>query len=154
VGLLSDKDKFLFLNRTETIDLVLEGLSKIKLPKPLRLVPLTASSGQNIRTQIRSVLGPTVVAHTTLTDAVSSLKTGGGSIVFVDDNIASGTQASRQLDIFMGGVIEKPQGNYVAEKLDDASSQTAASTFEHGQNPGARCSMEADGSLPPPRGHR
>lgn len=66
IGLLRDKDKFLFLNRTETIDLVLEGLSRINLPKPLRLVPLTASSGQYIRTQIRSVLGPAVVAHTRL----------------------------------------------------------------------------------------
>src|SRR5262249_26135717 len=33
-ALLRDKNRFLFLNRTETNDLVLEGLSKLELPKP------------------------------------------------------------------------------------------------------------------------
>lgn len=121
VGLLRDENKFLFLNRTKTIALVLDALSRIgNLKKPLRLVPLTASSGQYIRNHIRNSLGPGAVTHTTLSDALSAIETDGGSIVFLDDNIASGTQASRQLDIYMGGVVEKPHGNYVAEKLDDS----------------------------------
>lgn len=37
--------------------------------------------------------------------------------MFVDDNIGSGTQASRQLEIYMGATAESPEGNYIIAPL-------------------------------------
>jgi deoxynucleoside triphosphate triphosphohydrolase SAMHD1 len=119
LNLLMDKERFLFLNRSETVDLVISGLAKLNIPRPVNLVPLTPSSGQYIRTNIRSGVGGEVLVHSTLAPALESVQAGGGSIVFIDDNIASGTQAARQLDIYMGGAAEKPHGNYINENLRD-----------------------------------
>jgi hypothetical protein len=94
----------------------------MKLDRPLRLVPLSPSSGQYIRTHIRSILGATseITVHANLTDALNSVEAAkAGSIVFVDDNIVSGTQAALQVGLFMGGSIENQEGNYVVEQLDD-----------------------------------
>jgi hypothetical protein len=142
IHLLLDTRRFLFLNRTETIDLVIQALQRLKLTRPLRLVPLTPSSGQYIRNHIRSSINPTNVStHAGLADALNSLKKDGGSIVLVDDNIASGTQASRQLDIFMEGAVEKPQGNYSIERLDGVAkdifrSQDIGAAFSVGHSDG------------------
>jgi hypothetical protein len=68
------------------------------------------------------VVEPTqIIVHSTLTDAIEQLKSATGSIVLIDDNIASGTQASRQLGIFMGESAEKPDGNYSLERLSEAN---------------------------------
>jgi hypothetical protein len=141
LNLLRDKDKFLFLNRKETIDFVIAGLAKLNLPKPLRLVPLTPSSGQYVRTHIRGAVSPAgIQAHATIQHALSSVESLGGSVVFIDDNIASGTQAGRQLDIYMGADAEKPLGNYFIEKLDDRSKELLRS-----QNIGAAFAVGFDG---------
>ena len=120
IGLLLDKSCFLFLNRADTIRLVVEALNKLEVQRPLRLVPLTPSSGQNIRNHIRSVIEREGVSvHASLSHALSIVDTQGGSVVFLDDNIASGTQASRQLDIYFGAEAEKAEGNYAIDPLDD-----------------------------------
>jgi HD superfamily phosphohydrolase len=125
IGLLCDNRRFLFLGRSETVKLVLDGLAKLNLARPLRLVPLTPSSGQNLRTHIRSIVdGANVSVHASLGHALSIIEAGGGSIVFIDDNIASGTQASRQLEIYFGGIAEKPEGNYVIDPLNDKEKYT------------------------------
>jgi hypothetical protein len=119
LDILRNKDRFLFLDRTETINLIIQALADLPLERPLRLVPLTPSSGQNIRNHIRNAVDPAATfPHATLGHALSTLQSHGGSIVFVDDNIASGTQASRQIAIFMGDEAEKPYGNYTIERLE------------------------------------
>jgi hypothetical protein len=68
--------------------------------------------------------GAVVLVHATLVPALESVEISGGSVVFIDDNIASGTQAARQLDIYMGGPAENPHGNYIIEKLADRYKST------------------------------
>jgi HD superfamily phosphohydrolase len=128
IELLSDNSRFLFLNRQETIRLVIEGLAKLELERPFRLVPLTPSSGQNIRNHIRGAVDPASVSvHANLSHALSVIRTNGGSVVFVDDNIASGTQAARQLEIYFGGIVEKPEGNYVIDPLTEDEKEAMCS---------------------------
>jgi len=119
-NLLRDQHRFLFLSRVETISLLVAGLTRLKLEKPIRLVPLSPSSGQNVRNHIRSAVEREGLSiHASLAHAIASVQAGGGSIAFLDDNIASGTQASRQLDIYFGGRPEKAEGNYFVDQLND-----------------------------------
>jgi deoxynucleoside triphosphate triphosphohydrolase SAMHD1 len=120
IRVLADENKFLFLNREQTINLVLMALSLLELETPIRLVPFSPSSGQFVRSHIRSALPSTgITVHSTLSHALNTAKKEGGSIVFADDNIASGTQSSEQIGIYMGANASSPQGNYVLQPLSD-----------------------------------
>ncbi len=141
ISLLQTPNRFLFLGRDTTIKLVANGLATLNLPTPLHLVPLTPSSGQYIRTHIRGSVDPkNVVVHASLNAALAAVKNG-GSVAFIDDNISSGTQSSRQLDIYMGGSVEKPQGNYIIDALDESEkallrSRPIAAAFSVGHEDG------------------
>ena len=109
-----------FSNRQDTISGVVDGTRTTEIPLPLHVVPLSPSSGQNIRTHIRSKLNDqTTNAHASLRDALKSQALVGGSIVFVDDNIASGTQAARQINIYFGTESARAGGKYFSDPLSE-----------------------------------
>lgn len=107
-----------------------KAIGRLRVPnRKYHLVPFTPSSGQLLRTIIRSHYdqSPETVVHATLEEALSTIAQTRGrngkrqehQIIFFDDHVASGTQASAQLHVWMKN--SKP-----SNRVDAATTGTAA----------------------------
>lgn len=108
------------LSRKSLAEKLVAGIRGLSLPGPIYLVPLSPSSGHYSRVALQHE--PTLASlncnvRSSLRDALGALRQEDGSLVFIDDNVASGTQASRQINAFFQNVDLNLSSNYFAAPL-------------------------------------
>lgn len=118
------------LGMSKTARLVQEAVTKLPEYRKvtMHLVGLSPSSGSLIRNYLKAELEDKdlkqIVLQSSLMDALHAIKDD-EVIVFVDDNIASGIQATRQISIWLGETPGKlSEGNYFRAPLGENYNKT------------------------------
>ena len=111
-------DDFYYMERSHITSDARDAIQKVATSGNWFAAPLSLSSGMLLRTNIRdSIELPNVVFVASPSEAINRAASEGGRVLLIDDNIASGTQAKRQLAILFGKEKPPDEKNYFVDVL-------------------------------------
>jgi len=110
---------FYFMERADITSDARDAIQKIATHGTWFASPLSLSSGMQLRTNIRdSIELKNVTFVSSPSKAIKHAASEEGKVLLIDDNIASGTQAKKQISILFGKEEAPHEKNYFSEKLN------------------------------------
>ena len=109
---------FYYMERGDITSDARDAIQKIAADGEWFAGPLSLSSGMALRTAMRDSIELTNVTFVSSpSGAIERAAFEGGKVLLIDDNIASGTQAKRQISILFGKEEAPNEKNYFSDKL-------------------------------------
>lgn len=112
---------FFYMDRSVVVSGARKAIQKVATSGKWFASPLSLSSGMQIRTSVRdSISIENVTFVSSPTEAVDRAAAESGNVLIFDDNIASGTQAKRQMSILFGLEDAPDEKNYFSDHFNAA----------------------------------